>query len=123
MGVRLRNTRPVVAEPDSVSHWTCPDELYPTTHHIAAGRCVYCKQPEHVLADQQAVLARPVLGTDGVQIQLYQVTAWAPEPGSLMNLYYETEVGPKGEAMNYAHLVARKGNLLELIRRAGLHLA
>lgn len=49
---------PVVHHPDSVTHWTCPDNPG-STHHIGVrGSCVYCGESVAVLREQQAVLAR-----------------------------------------------------------------
>lgn len=49
---------PVVPRPDSVTHWTCPDNPG-STHHIGVrGVCVYCRESVAVLRAHQADLAR-----------------------------------------------------------------
>lgn len=49
---------PVVKHPDSVTHWTCPDNPG-STHHISSrGVCMYCGETVAVLRAEQERLAR-----------------------------------------------------------------
>ena len=51
----MAETKPVVERPDSVTHWTCPDNEYGDTHHIGVtARCVYCGESVGVLRLEQS---------------------------------------------------------------------
>jgi hypothetical protein len=51
------DSRPVVHRPDSVTHWTCPDDADGDTHHIGrSGTCITCGKPQDLLRAEQAAL-------------------------------------------------------------------
>lgn len=48
---------PVVHRPDSVTHWTCPENREGDTHHLdGTGVCVSCRKPQGQLRTEQAAL-------------------------------------------------------------------
>ena len=52
------DSHPVMSHPDSVTHWTCPDNPG-STHHIGVrGNCVYCGENVTQLRAHQELLAR-----------------------------------------------------------------
>lgn len=127
MGVRMRASRPAFVDPSAATHWTCWAATHPDTHHLrqdrgGTQRCIHCGTSDAELHEQQHALLRLVTSVDGRKLRVWQITAWAPEPGELLNVYRELEIDQKGGVVNYDHLVVRKGDLLEVIRRAGLHL-
>lgn len=48
-----RYTQPIVVNPDSVSHWSCIENKYGLSHHIAGIRCKYCHKTTRELQDEQ----------------------------------------------------------------------
>lgn len=51
------DSRPVVHRPDSVTHWTCPEDPDGETHHLnGQGVCVSCRKPQGQLRAEQAAL-------------------------------------------------------------------
>lgn len=51
----MAETKPVVDRPDSVTHWTCPENEWGDTHHIGStARCVYCGESVSDLRVAQA---------------------------------------------------------------------
>lgn len=95
--IRVRRTIPVVAHPDSVTHWTCIDAPERAgTHHIVftgGGRCRYCRATSHTLRQRHLRLLTSIFDVAGGKFKAYQITSWSASTAGTYLVYFEDESG------------------------------